>query len=85
MIALENAHPLDNIIKQGKILEHDIISAFVFGSRAFGTATESSDYDVYIVVRSKKNRQRIENLYIFFCSFCFVFRFQMLIMESDAS
>lgn len=69
MIALENAHPLDNIIKQGKILEHDIISAFVFGSRAFGTATESSDYDLYIVVRSKKSPMHRKIFIYFFVRF----------------
>jgi predicted nucleotidyltransferase len=45
------SEPLDLLLAAGKIPEEEIIGAFVFGSRAFGTASTTSDYDVYVVVR----------------------------------
>jgi predicted nucleotidyltransferase len=69
MISPEAANPLDELLIQGKLLECDILSAFVFGSRAFGTASSTSDYDVYIVVRGENLKQLIFVTSYFLCAY----------------
>ncbi|MGC9136683.1 type VII toxin-antitoxin system MntA family adenylyltransferase antitoxin [Caldivirga sp.] len=66
LIALVNANNLDpialNELTSRVFAKYSILLAFLFGSRAKGTAREDSDYDIAVLAKSSFNYENVINL-----------------------
>ena len=51
-----------DILKRAKLDDSNVINAYVYGSRVYGTARENSDYDFVFIVKKRDNEQFSDNL-----------------------
>lgn len=51
-----------DILKRIKVDDSNVINAYAYGSRVYGTFTEASDYDFVFVVKVRDNEQFSDNL-----------------------
>lgn len=50
------------ILERAKLDDSNVINAYCYGSRVYGTATKSSDYDYIFVVKKRDNEQFSDRL-----------------------
>ena len=50
------------ILERSKLDDSNVINAYCYGSRVYGTATKNSDYDFIFVVKKRDNEQFSDNL-----------------------
>lgn len=52
----------NDILKRAKLDDSNVINAYCYGSRVYGTSTNSSDYDFIFVVKKRENEQFSDQL-----------------------